>query len=170
MSRIFFVILFLVCSAIGGLYLYWNANLDTYCAFCDEKVLKKQTFYDDGVVLALYTHRPIFPGHSLIIPKRHVERFENLTDEEILHIGQVIKKVNQAATKVFKTSSYLLLQKNGQEVGQSVPHVHFHYIPRVAGDDSVLKFLVKMFLANLHKPLSDAEMEQAVEAMKQAIR
>lgn len=143
-----------------------HGPLVDYCAFCDPVVLKNQTFYEDDLVLALYTHKPIYPGHSLIIPKRHVERFEMLTDAEITQIGRVIKKVNQAVMKVFGTSSYLLLQKNGTEVGQTVPHVHFHYIPRKAGDDSIIQFLAHMYIANLKPPISQTEMRDVVEKLK----
>lgn len=139
------------------------------CAFCDPVVLHRQTFYQDDLVLALYTHKPILAGHCLIIPKRHVERFESLSKEEELQISEVIKKVNQAAMKVFGTSAYLLLQKNGHEAGQTVPHVHFHYVPRKTGDGSKLKFILKMYLANVRGPISSVEMQEAVEKMKQAM-
>lgn len=163
----------LICF-MGGAYFFFVKPLsysafNDYCAFCDQAVLDNQKFYEDDLVLALYTHKPIFPGHSLIIPKRHVERFEMLTDEEITQIGRVIKKVNRAVEKVFGTSSYLLLQKNGREVGQSVPHVHFHYVPRKAGDDSAVKYIVKMYIANLTKPISNEEMHETVEKLKAAI-
>src|ERR1700737_1272003 len=106
-----------VSCLIGSFYFYLSQapaplSAESYCAFCDTDVLNRQKFYEDDLVLALYTHKPILPGHCLIIPKRHVERFEMLTDEEITHMGRIIKKVNQAAVQVFKTSSYLLLQKN----------------------------------------------------------
>ncbi len=111
---------------------YFDSNLTDHegdCVFCDGEVLNRQKFYEDDLVFALYTHKPVLPGHCLILPKRHVERFEMLTDEEILRITQAIRLVNEAATQVFHTASYLILQKNGVEVGQSVPHLHFHYIP-----------------------------------------
>ncbi len=139
------------------------------CAFCDDKILEYQKFYEDDLVIALYTHKPIFPGHSLIIPKRHVERFEMLSEGEMVQIAQVIKKVNHAAEKVFGTSSYLLLQKNGKEVGQTVSHVHFHYIPRKMDDDSTLKFFINIFLANVRSPIKSTEMQEVVEKMKMAI-
>lgn len=137
-----------------------------YCAFCDQTVLNDQKFYEDDLVIALYTHKPIVPGHCLVISKRHVERFEMLTDAEITRIGQVIKKVNLAVRKVFGTSSYLLLQKNGIEVGQTVPHVHFHYVPRKAGDDSSLTFIINMYLANARSPINSYEMNDVVQKMK----
>lgn len=161
------------CLIGGSYFLFINpfsrASFSDYCAFCDPTVLNNQKFYEDDLVLALYTHKPIFPGHCLIIPKRHVERFEMLTDEEITQIGRVIKKVNQAVMKVYETSSYLLLQKNGLEVGQSVPHVHFHYVPRKTGDDSIIQFIIKMFIANVKKPISQDEMHENVEKLRQAI-
>lgn len=162
----------LICI-VGAAYFFlikpFSHSSDDYCAFCDSVVLDNQKFYEDDLVLALYTHKPIFPGHCLIIPRRHVERFEMLTDDEITQIGRVIKKVNQAVEKVFNTSSYLLLQKNGVEVGQTVPHVHFHYVPRKAGDDSTIEFIVKMFIANIKSPISQDEMDEIVEKLKQAI-
>src|SRR4029079_5164340 len=90
-----------------------------YCAFCDKKVLTAQTFYEGEHVLALYTNRPIYAGHCLIIPKRHVSRFENLSNAEITEIGAVIKKVDKAVTTVFGNTDYLLLQKNGPAAGQN---------------------------------------------------
>ncbi|MGR3952480.1 MAG: HIT family protein [Chlamydia sp.] len=140
-----------------------------YCAFCNEDVVDRQKFYEDDLIMALYTHKPILPGHCLIIPKRHVERFELLTDEELMQTGSVIKKVNLVASNLFNTSSYLILQKNGMEAGQTVPHVHFHYIPRQKGDDSVLKFFAKMYIANAQPPLSTIKMQEITAEMNRAI-
>ncbi len=52
-----------------------------------------------------------------------------LSDNEMMRIGQVIKKVHHAAEKVFGTSALFITAENGVEVGQTVPHIHFHYIP-----------------------------------------
>lgn len=163
----------LICL-IGGTYFFLikpfsHSSFNDYCAFCDPEVLNNQKFYEDDLVLALYTHKPILPGHCLIVSKRHVERFEMLTEAEITQIGRVIKKVNQAVEKVFETSSYLFLQKNGLEVGQSVPHVHFHYVPRKAGDDSMIQFIVKMYIANAKQSISQDEMHETVEKLRHAI-
>jgi histidine triad (HIT) family protein len=174
MSRKFPLLMILLICIIGGVYFFLmrpfsHSSVNEQCAFCDPSVLNNQKFYEDDLVLALYTHKPILPGHCLIVSKRHVERFEMLTDAEMTQIGRVIKKVNQAVEKVFETSSYLLLQKNGLEVGQSVPHVHFHYVPRKAGDDSTIQFVVKMYIANAKQPISQDEMHEIVEKLRQAI-
>lgn len=159
---------------MGGVYFLFikpfsRSSFHDYCAFCNQTVLNNQKFYEGDLVIALYTHKPILPGHCLIVSKRHVERFEMLTEAEIAEIGRVIKKVNQAVMKVFGTSSYLLVQKNGLEVGQSVPHVHFHYVPRKAGDDSTVQLIVKMYIANAKQPISQDEMCQTVEKLRHAI-
>lgn len=175
MRKTLSLLAFVLICLMGGTYFFFfiksysHSSFNGYCAFCDRSVLNKQKFYEDDLVLALYTHKPILPGHCLIVSKRHVERFEMLTDAEITQIGRVIKKVNQAVEKVFGTSSYLLLQKNGLEVGQSVPHVHFHYVPRKAGDDSTIQFLVKMYIANLKRPISQDELHETVGKLRQAI-
>ncbi|MDR2539134.1 MAG: HIT family protein [Chlamydiales bacterium] len=165
----FLILIGLVAGSIFSLKAS-TALFNPHCAFCNPAVLDRQLFYQDDLVLALYTHKPIFPGHCLIIPRRHVERFEGLSKEEESQMSELIKKVNRAVMNVFGTSAYLLLQKNGHEVGQTVPHVHFHYIPRKAGDRSSLKFILKMYLANLRGPISSMEMHEVVEKMKQAMK
>lgn len=155
----------------GGMYWLFSTarSFPDHCAFCEPDVLQRQTFYEDDLVVALYTHKPVLPGHCLVLPKRHVERFEALTDEELTRMGQVIKKVDQAVANVFGTSAYLLLQKNGLEVGQTVPHVHVHYIPRKTGDHSTFSFLINMYLADLKGPISLDEMQETVEKLKQTL-
>jgi histidine triad (HIT) family protein len=170
-KRILYIFIGISCVT-GSLLLFFSRNsksLPIYCAFCDNDILNRQKFYEDDLVFALYTHKPILPGHCLIIPKRQVERFEELTDQELTQMGRVIKKVNQAAQQLFKTSSYLLLQKNGPEAGQSIPHVHFHYIPKKEGDRSSIKFLFKMYMANFFKPISADEMQCVVKEMRKAM-
>lgn len=157
--------LFLTAGGVSG----QAAENAPSCAFCLEAVLENQKFYEDDLVYALYTHRPIFEGHCLIIPKSHKERFEDLSEEEILQMARVINKVNSAVQKVFHTSSYLLLQKNGQEVGQTVPHVHIHYIPRSEGEGSVVKFFAAMILSNLGSPISKEQMKEKVTLLHEAM-
>ena len=165
------LVLFIVCFVcLVGAYFLVPKRVNTLksipCPFCKTSVLESQKFYEDELILVLYTHKPIMPGHCLIIPKRHVERFENLSDAEAIRICRTICKVDQAVSNVFGTSTYLLLEKNGHEAGQTVPHVHFHYIPRKTGDDSVLKFIAKMFFANSKKPIAPLEMERITALMK----
>jgi len=161
----------IVISAGVILFLFFGSTRiddQSKCPFCNQKIIDNQKIYEDDLVFVLYTHKPIFPGHCLILPKRHVERFEQLSDIEMMHIGQIIRKVNVAVQKVFGTSPYLLHQKNGWEVGQSVPHVHFHYIPRLENDGSTIKFVVNMCMAGLKGPIKPNETQEIVEKLRNA--
>lgn len=162
--------LFILCFVIVSWFFFTkqksiSMNLKD-CAFCNQSILQRQTFYEDDLVRALYTHKPIFPGHCLIIPKRCVNRFEELSEQEIVQIKRVTDRVDQAAQKVFNTCSYLFLQKNGIEVGQTEPHVHFHYIPRKEGDSSAIVFMVRMLFFSAIGPISEEEMQVVVAKMR----
>lgn len=131
------------------------------CAFCTQEVLERQVFYRENGALALLTHKPAVPGHVLIIPERHVERFEDLTSEELMAIGDAIKKVDAVVRKTFGNVDYLLLQKNGRGAGQSVPHVHFHYLPAT-------KFLaLRFFISPWLKPLTAKQLKLLNEALSE---
>lgn len=146
-----------------------SLNTETPCAFCNKEIINRQKFYEDDLVVALCTHKPIVPSHFLVIPKRHIERLEMLSSEEIARIHQIIGKVNEASQRIFYTSPYFIHQKNGQEVGQSVPHVHFHFIAKSIGDDSHLKFFIKTIIAHLRGPLSSEGLQNITEKMKAAM-
>lgn len=98
------------------------------CALCNPLVIERQRYYEGEAVCGLIDYKPITEGHALIVPRRHVERFEELSPEEWVEIFDVVQKTHRAAEALYGKSDYLLLQKNGRGVGQTVPHVHFHYV------------------------------------------
>jgi histidine triad (HIT) family protein len=165
-NKYYYFLAFISILLVAGYLFFPRAKLHRECAFCDEKILVQQMFFENDTVIALYTHKPVLPGHCLIIPKRHVERFDELSDQEMVEITHLIKKVNKAVAELFGTSAYLLLQKNGEEVGQTVPHVHFHYIPRKKGDDSTLTFLFNFYISPFKSPISAEEMHDVVSKLK----
>jgi histidine triad (HIT) family protein len=137
------------------------------CPFCNDEILKKQRIFENELTSSLYTHKPTTEGHMLIIPKRHVERYEDLTDEEILSIHHTVQKTHAAAQKLLGTKSYLLLQKNGKEVGQTVPHIHIHYIPQKDGAHPLA--LIWGFMMNpFRRPLSEEVMREKVTSFSEA--
>jgi len=152
MKKVLIICLFLGASAFA------QESTDI-CAFCKEEVLATHTFYVGEKARALITYKPTVEGHVLIIPERHVERFEQLTSEEIAEMGEIIKKVDIAVKNIYGNTGYLLLQKNGKEAGQSVPHVHFHYLPRTEGDGHWL-FALKFLTADYQKPLTFDQMKE----------
>ena len=66
------------------------------CPFCYGGTAKThQAFYEDEHVLGIYPHKPMHEYHILVLPKRHVERFEDLDDQELLAMHHLIQKVQK---------------------------------------------------------------------------
>ena len=141
-----FKLVFIVMLIVAGYYLKQvdTAQISTYCAFCDFKnrVDRQETYvYEDDLVQAFPSVSPIHPGHMLVIPKRHVRQFEDLSEVEVNRIMAVLKKIHQAFSILLpEPPAYFMWQKNGREAFQTVPHVHFHYIPRPKGSFSNVMF------------------------------
>ena len=131
MKKIFILSAFIVTLGLGLVWFGYfnNTNTSKICAFCNPEVLKKHTFYEDDLVRGICSYKPVFPGHSLVVVKRHINSFEEVTDEEFLAVKHLLKKINNAMQKIIGPSIYIILQKNGYGI-QSVPHVHFHYISK----------------------------------------
>ena len=77
---------------------------------------------------------PVSPGHTLVIPKRHVSSFFDTTTEERLALMELIDQAKLALDREFHPAAYNLGLNDGPAAGQSIPHVHFHLIPRYEGD------------------------------------
>ncbi len=174
-KKIVFLFVALSLATIGTKY-YWDYthyehyfNQESYCPFCDPAVIANQRFYEDDKVIGLYNYKPDLPGHCLIVPKRHIKRFELATDEEISSMMKLIKKINTAVSKAYGTDAYLLLQKNGLAMGQTVPHIHFHYIPRKDNGHFPFTLLLKLLWPNLTRKISPNEMRQNIEKIKHAL-
>jgi diadenosine tetraphosphate (Ap4A) HIT family hydrolase len=77
---------------------------------------------------------PVSPGHTLFIPKRHVQSFFDLTSQERGDIFSLLDKARLALEAEFKPQGYNIGINDGPSAGQTVPHVHLHLIPRYSGD------------------------------------
>ena len=103
------------------------------CLFCNIKesglALENENAY------ASYDSYPVSQLHCLIIPKRHVQDYFDLTDEELLSCHDLIKKIKKEILK--KDNSVLgfnIGTNAGKIAGQSIMHCHIHVIPRRVGD------------------------------------
>lgn len=90
--------------------------------------------YEDAHVLAFLDINPLAEGHTLVIPKRPVERLEELPADEAAAIGRVIGTIARKVIAAVGATDYNVLQNNGPASGQEVRYVHFHIIPRRKGD------------------------------------
>ena len=106
------------------------------CIFC--KIAKKEipakivTETEKSIVF-LDTF-PLSRGHTLIIPKHHYEKVQDITVDDNTDLFETLHKVISKVDKI--TGSTLLAIHNGKESGQEIPHVHVHLIPRKPGDSA----------------------------------
>lgn len=106
------------------------------CLFCKiaQGTIPSHKVYEDAHVLAFLDIHPLVKGHTLVIPKTHAVRYENLTSEAAAHIWKTIHRLLPAITRAVNAPASTLAINNGKEGGQEVPHVHVHILPRATGD------------------------------------
>ncbi len=93
-----------------------------------------QRVFENEHVLAFLDIRPLAEGHTLVLPKRSAARLADLTPAEAAELGRQLVAIAQRVVAVTGAAGVNLLLNDGQVAGQEVPHVHFHIIPRQAGD------------------------------------
>ena len=88
--------------------------------------------FEDEHVLAFLDVGPLSRGHTLVIPKERKAYLHELSDGAAAEIGRVLPRIARAVMSVTGATAYNVLQNNGADAHQAVPHVHFHVIPRFA--------------------------------------
>src|ERR1700678_1358561 len=97
--------------------------------------LPKVTVYEDANTLAFMDIMPSVEGHTLVIPKEPAETILDLSPEAAAAVMATTQKVARAVKKALAAPGIMLVQLNGTAAGQSVPHLHFHVLPREEGLD-----------------------------------
>jgi diadenosine tetraphosphate (Ap4A) HIT family hydrolase len=77
---------------------------------------------------------PVSLGHTLIIPKRHIKSYFDLTNEELIAIYDLAKKVKKTIIKTNKPEGFNIGFNDGEVAGQTIMHCHMHIIPRYKDD------------------------------------
>ncbi len=90
--------------------------------------------FENDHLLAFLDITPLSEGHTLVVPKRQVERLEDLPPEDVAEIARQLGPIAKRILAVTGAQGYNILLNTGRVAGQEVPHVHFHIIPRRAGD------------------------------------
>ncbi|CAA7268183.1 unnamed protein product [Cyclocybe aegerita] len=89
-----------------------------------------QAFYRASLSYAIVNLKPIAPGHVLVVPKRVVPRLTDLDDKELSCLMSSVKRVGSVVEKAYGGDALTIACQDGKAAGQTVPHVHFHIIPR----------------------------------------
>ena len=106
------------------------------CSFCEiaKMEIPAKIITETKNSVAFLDAFPLARGHTLVIPKRHYEKVQDMTDNDNSDLFNTVLKVISKVDKV--TGSTLLAIHNGKESGQEIPHVHVHLIPRKPGDSA----------------------------------
>jgi histidine triad (HIT) family protein len=135
---------------------------DENCAFC--KIVRHDDgfrVFEDEHTLAFLDHRPLFPGHCLLIPKVHLETITDLPDFLLAPLFANVRMLAAAVELATRAQGTYIAANN--RVSQSVPHFHMHIVPRTKGDG------LKGFFWPRRKYKSPEEIASLMSALHAAI-
>lgn len=133
------------------------------CAFCAivSGETEAEIVFEDELSLAFLDFRPLFPGHSLLIPRAHHETLGDLPDELVGPYFRSARLLSVAIREAMGAQGSFVAINN--VVSQSVPHLHTHIVPRVRKDG------LRGFFWPRSKYEDDASMQAAGEAVRAAV-
>jgi len=104
------------------------------CKFCQiaSRALSSAIVFEDSISLAFLDNRPLFPGHTLLIPKQHFEALEDLPADLIGAFFENVQRLARAVESGMNAEGSFVAINN--RVSQSVPHLHIHIVPRSKKD------------------------------------
>ncbi len=110
------------------------------CIFCKivQGEIPANMVYEDDNVVAFLDANPVSKGHTLVVPKQHVDNIHGA--EEMDYMWDAIVKVANALKEAFEPGGINIDQNNGELAGQEVFHMHFHVTPRYTGDEIELDY------------------------------
>ncbi|NJE26208.1 HIT family protein [Thermococcus sp. MV5] len=104
------------------------------CPFCIPT--QGALLYEDEKIRILIDSYPANKGHLLVVPKRHVEKLEDLREDEKFALLKGIEISIQNLKKLLNPDGFNIGINLGEAAGQTVPHLHIHIIPRYNGDST----------------------------------
>lgn len=103
---------------------------------------------------------PLAKGHTLVIPKKHHQKIQDMSDEENSDLFSLVHKMSAKVDEI--TGATMIAVHNGKEAGQEIPHVHVHLVPRKEDDSAGA--IHSMFESTWK--LSDSEVEELNNKLK----
>lgn len=131
------------------------------CIFCKiiSRQIQSKIIQESPHSLAFLDAFPLAKGHTLVIPKNHHVKIQDMSNEENSDLFSLVHKVLSKIDKL--TGATLVAVHNGKDAGQEVPHVHVHLVPRIEGDSAGP--IHRMFNS---KKFSDSEIEEIHDKLK----
>jgi histidine triad (HIT) family protein len=111
---------------------------DLNCVFCDivEGSTASYIIYQDERFVAVLDKYPISIGHSLMMPKKHYTRVEEMSQEEFAAMYVRVHQLNHIITSRLGAQGSHISINDGAAANQLIPHVHVHIIPRSENDNA----------------------------------
>jgi len=116
-------------------YQHYNQiiRVDKNCPFCN-LASKVELISETATAVAFLDIFPVNPGHTLIIPKRHIANYFELTIHEQRALWLIVNRCKMLIQKRFNPDGFNVGINVGEAAGESIFHVHIHLIPRYKGD------------------------------------
>lgn len=118
--------------------------------------------YEDDDSIAFLDHRPLFPGHTLLVPRQHVETLGDLPVKLVAPYFETAQLLSLAVESAMEAEGTFVAMNN--RVSQSVPHLHVHVVPRRRKDG------LKGFFWPRTKYKSDEEMQDVKRKITAALK
>lgn len=109
------------------------------CIFCDiiDGKIPSSKVYEDDDVLAILDVSQVTYGHTLVMPKKHIENILEADENTIVKCSKVISSLSKQIIHNTGAVGCNILNNCGEVAGQTVHHLHFHIIPRYSENDCV---------------------------------
>lgn len=102
------------------------------CPFCN--LVQDRIVAANDHAVAFFDGFPISPGHVLIVPRRHVASFFDVSEEERRDLFALLTTMREKLVQEKKADGFNVGINDGEAAGQTVLHLHIHLIPRFSGD------------------------------------
>lgn len=106
--------------------------MEEACPFCSPE--PRRVVGANSLAIAMRDAFPVSPGHTLIVPRRHIASASEATSEEFAAIWSLLAEVRADTVRELKPDGFIVGINDGRAAGQTVMHLHVHLIPRFAGD------------------------------------
>ena len=131
------------------------------CVFCLEEKSLECVGLGNVHWKVLVNSFPYMDGNVMIIPFRHIEKTEEISDQEWISFGEVLSKTKKILGEIFKTDSFNVGLNVGPESGASIPHLHWQIVPRRFKNITTLNTFADLYIvattpAQTKKMIDDA--------------
>ncbi|HEU5269253.1 MAG TPA: HIT domain-containing protein [Jatrophihabitans sp.] len=125
------------------------------CVFCELLVSGEARWVaqeSDAVAFAPLPADEFAPGHTLVVPRRHAVGVHDAEESDVVAVTVLVRRVSRAMVSALGASGVVVLNASGPNSGQTVPHMHFHVVPRWDDDEVTLPWLRQYATRELPAP------------------